>query len=494
MEAKVERKFSVLQEIVKDHDAASWTELEPVCATYYRGLLIELHALLGTCPKIKINRLETHVRLLSSYARNPGLVKICLKIATSLLLLCGKFKLRSDLKNALNTLLCMCLNLAKVDGEVQEATLTTALSVRMRSDDVLSDAFRRMSEDILLFPVSRSYRNKVDAWLILILTQALGEPRRIYTDMTIATCFLYLSNVCETVSADVLICGYTKLMKAFCPGAPILTDGSVARRDAYLWSAALSGWSLINGCVLEGDAAARLYVAMMGGIEERAKMIKMFITHKTGEDADMRIRYVGIMFFLICKDELLMQGVTRLAPCVACGIWDWLLVLERELRAIAVERPPEHNIERICEVISFGVDILARSFLRDFSGRPQVASGYLLSSLARTVAKVGRLLVGETVVSEAADRSVRTIITSMPTSLTYRMINYNYILAPIDVLSCDNPGCVNLDGPHDAALKTIKCGGAACGARYCSVACQKVDWIRFHRRVCCSSPPWRQSA
>ena len=503
MEAKIDRKFRVLQEIAKDHDASSWQELGPVCVTYYKGLLIELHALLGTCTKTNVDRLETRVRLLSSYARNSGLVTICLKVATSLVLHCGKFEMGAGLKNTLKVLLCLCLNLAKVDGEAQEAALAMALSVRMGTKAILSDAFRRMSEDVLLSQV-RLLESIELLTCSHMLSHALtcshmqnttvarrhDDPLRIFTDMTIATCFLYLSNVCVTVPADVLICGFEKLMKLFRPGGPIKaaeTAGIVERRDAYFWAASTSAWSLVNCCVLEGDAAARLSVAMMGGRAERTKMIEVFVAHEVGggqnEAADdTPIRHVAVLFCMICKDESLLRGATRLAPRVACGMWDWLVALERVLRAIAVERPARRNIERVCEVVAFGVDILSRT--SGFTGQQKVDSGHLFSSLACTAAKVGRLM-DKGVVSEAADRAVYVITTSMPTGIVYKMNDYN-VLAPIDVLSCNNPDCVNLDGPHDAALKTFKCGSPSCCARYCSAACQKRDWTRRHKGVCCS--------
>ena len=156
MDVKIERKFRVLQEIAKDHDASSWAEIGPVSVAYYKGLLAGLYAVLKTCNnKINVDRLETRLRLLTSYARSPYLVTICLHVATSLVVHCGKFEMREGIKNALKVLLCISPNLTKVNSEVQDAAISMALTVRMGTDVVLTDASRRMSEAILLSKVRK---------------------------------------------------------------------------------------------------------------------------------------------------------------------------------------------------------------------------------------------------------------------------------------------------------------------------------------------------
>lgn len=49
-------------------------------------------------------------------------------------------------------------------------------------------------------------------------------------------------------------------------------------------------------------------------------------------------------------------------------------------------------------------------------------------------------------------------------------------------VGCYHRGCMNLSGPSEAALRVIKCSGCML-ARYCSVACQKIDW-KEHKLVC----------
>ena len=50
-------------------------------------------------------------------------------------------------------------------------------------------------------------------------------------------------------------------------------------------------------------------------------------------------------------------------------------------------------------------------------------------------------------------------------------------------LWCFNPGCANLEGPSELALKTHACGGG-CGLRYCSLECQAQGWRGGHRLSC----------
>jgi hypothetical protein len=53
-------------------------------------------------------------------------------------------------------------------------------------------------------------------------------------------------------------------------------------------------------------------------------------------------------------------------------------------------------------------------------------------------------------------------------------------VAPLPVV-CNNPSCENLSGVSEAAAACRVCAGCRC--RYCSVACQRADWLR-HKRAC----------
>jgi hypothetical protein len=48
-------------------------------------------------------------------------------------------------------------------------------------------------------------------------------------------------------------------------------------------------------------------------------------------------------------------------------------------------------------------------------------------------------------------------------------------------LVCNNPTCVNLARPSEAAAAAKMCAGCRC--RYCSPACQAGDWRR-HKKAC----------
>ena len=52
-----------------------------------------------------------------------------------------------------------------------------------------------------------------------------------------------------------------------------------------------------------------------------------------------------------------------------------------------------------------------------------------------------------------------------------------------EALWCFNPGCTNLSGPSELALKTQACGGG-CGVRYCRPECQAQGWRDGHRLSC----------
>ena len=52
-----------------------------------------------------------------------------------------------------------------------------------------------------------------------------------------------------------------------------------------------------------------------------------------------------------------------------------------------------------------------------------------------------------------------------------------------EALWCFNPGCTNLEGPSELALKTLPCG-RGCGVRYCSPECQAQGWRDGHRLSC----------
>jgi hypothetical protein len=52
-------------------------------------------------------------------------------------------------------------------------------------------------------------------------------------------------------------------------------------------------------------------------------------------------------------------------------------------------------------------------------------------------------------------------------------------VAPLPV--CNNPSCESLAGVSAAAAACQVCAGCRC--RYCSVACQRADWLR-HKRAC----------
>jgi hypothetical protein len=56
----------------------------------------------------------------------------------------------------------------------------------------------------------------------------------------------------------------------------------------------------------------------------------------------------------------------------------------------------------------------------------------------------------------------------------------------VQLVGCGNPRCANLSGASAEGLvagcKGVRCGGCQV-ARYCSLACQQVDWP-WHRHVC----------
>ncbi|PNH04941.1 hypothetical protein TSOC_008853 [Tetrabaena socialis] len=49
---------------------------------------------------------------------------------------------------------------------------------------------------------------------------------------------------------------------------------------------------------------------------------------------------------------------------------------------------------------------------------------------------------------------------------------------------CANPLCGNLEGPSEAALKLLRCGGCGGRVRYCSRGCQQAHWRAGHAAEC----------
>jgi hypothetical protein len=164
----------------------------------------------------------------------------------------------------------------------------------------------------------------------------------------------------------------------------------------------------------------------------------------------------------------------------------WIMAMERYLR-----RNSKHSVQGTVNALSALRLCLERS--QPASSDPNFMMRQTAAAI--TTCKIGKLAQHNIIIdaTDAAFMAAGAQINKcdVPIRLSALVaLSRNIAIPPpthahaqLELYTCHWPGCLNLEGDTEFAIKTYACDGCPCARRYCSRECQAADWRAGHKAV-----------